>query len=584
MTMLTIKDGKFFRDGKEHKIWSGAIHYFRTLPEYWRDRLEKLKAAGFNTVETYTCWNLHEPRKGEFDFSGMLDIERFVDTAAQLGLDVILRPGPYICAEWDLGGLPAWLFKDGTVRIRCNDPVYLGHVRDYFKELFSRLGGRLASREGGNIVAVQIENEYGSYSNDKNYLRAIGDILDECGVDVLRFTSDGPTGWMLSGGTLPGIYKTLNFGSGAAHAFASLDRFGEKAPKMCMEFWCGWFDHWGGVHHKQNRKFVKEIRTMLDNDVNFNIYMFHGGTNFGFTAGANYGKNYQPTVTSYDYGALLTEWGDYTPNYHAVRDMLFAAKGETAPPLPSRPKLVSAGKVSLTDKASLWDNLDVLGTVHESPLPEPMEYYGQNSGLILYSVDVEGVYERSFMTIDDLRDRGYLFLDGQLHKIFDYRKKDMVARLYGKPAAIIPPFEGKKNFSLLVEAMGHVNYGAHLKDRKGISGMRLINQNLTGFRVTTLPLDDISGVKYGGGDKYPLFFRGRFKADKGECFVHMDGFTKGVVWVNGFNLGRYWNIGPQKALYLPGSLLKDENEIVVLELEKAAAPYVEISDKPRLGR
>ena len=256
--MLEIKDGKLFKDGKEHHIRSGAVHYFRTLPEYWLDRLQKLKAAGLNTVETYTCWNLHEPQKGKFDFEGRLDICRFVETAASLGLDVILRPGPYICAEWDLGGLPAWLLKDGTIRLRCNDPVFVAHERDYLKELFARVGKYLACN-GGNIVAVQIENEYGSFANDKDYLKAVEGIFDECGVNVLRFTSDGPCGWMLSGGTLPGVWKTLNFGSGGSHAFGSLDRFREKAPKMCMEFWCGWFDHWGFVHHRQNIKLVGEI-------------------------------------------------------------------------------------------------------------------------------------------------------------------------------------------------------------------------------------------------------------------------------------------------------------------------------------
>lgn len=580
--MLEIKDGKLFKDGKEHHIRSGAVHYFRTLPEYWLDRLQKLKAAGLNTVETYTCWNLHEPQKGRFDFEGRLDICRFIETAASLGLDVILRPGPYICAEWDLGGLPAWLLKDGTIRLRCNDPVFVAHERDYLKELFARVGKYLACN-GGNIVAVQIENEYGSFANDKDYLRAVEGIFDECGVNVLRFTSDGPCGWMLSGGTLPGVWKTLNFGSGGSHAFGSLERFKEKAPKMCMEFWCGWFDHWGFVHHRQNIKLVGEISHMLANDINFNIYMFHGGTNFGFTAGANHFKKYQPTVTSYDYGALLTEWGDYTPNYHAVRKMIFDHLHETPPPLPPRPTLQNVGTVQLTERGSLWDNLGALGTVHRSPMPEPMEHYGQNSGMILYSVVVEGKYERSFVTFDELRDRGYLFVDGRHVKTFDYRKKDMISRVYGKPTAIVEPFDGKKRFDLLVDVMGHVNYGEHIKDRKGISGMRIINQHVNGFEVTTLPLDDVSKVEYSGGDKYPVFLRGKFRADsKGDCFVQMKGFGKGVVWVNGFNLGRYWSIGPQRALYLPGSLLKGENEIVIMELEKAKGS-VEITDKPKLS-
>ena len=263
--------------------------------------------------------------------------------------------------------------------------------------------------------------------------------------------------------------------------------------------------------------------------------------------------------------------------------MIFDHLHETPPPLPPRPTLQNIGTVQLTQRGSLWDNLDVLGTVHRSPMPEPMEYYGQNSGMILYSVAVEGEYERSFVTFDELRDRGYLFVDGKYVKTFDYRKRDCVSRMYGKPAAIVAPFKGSKRFDLLVDVMGHTNYGEHIKDRKGISGMRIINQHVTGFEVTTLPLNDVSCVRYSGGDKYPVFLKGKFSADNaGDCFVQMKGFGKGVVWVNGFNLGRYWSIGPQKALYLPGSLLKGENEIVILELEKAKGS-VDITDKPRLS-
>ena len=242
-----VKGQDFYLNEKPFKIYSGAIHYFRSLPEYWEDRLTKLKLAGFNTVETYVCWNLHEPQKGVYDFTGMLDIVRFIETAQKLGLYAIVRPGPYICAEWDFGGLPAWLLKDKNIELRCNNEVYLSHVRDFFEKPFSLIRPLLITN-GGNIIAMQVENEYGSYSNDKKYLKALSDMYDELGIDVLKFTSDGTWCNMLSGGTLEGILPTLNFGSRTATAFSALEPFGE-VPRMCTEFWCGWFDHWGEKHH-----------------------------------------------------------------------------------------------------------------------------------------------------------------------------------------------------------------------------------------------------------------------------------------------------------------------------------------------
>ncbi|MBO7318438.1 MAG: beta-galactosidase, partial [Clostridia bacterium] len=236
-----IKQDKFYLGDKPFNIYSGAMHYFRTLPEYWEDRLTKLKLAGFNTVETYVCWNLHEPKKGVFDFSGMLDIVKFLQTAQKLGLYAIVRPGPYICAEWEFGGFPAWLLKDKNIELRCNNELYLAHVRDYFEKLFEILRPQLITN-GGNIIAMQIENEYGSYGNDKKYLKALSDMYDELGIDVLKFTSDGTWCNMLSGGTLEHVLPTLNFASRTATAFSALEPFG-KVPKMCMEFCCGWFDH-----------------------------------------------------------------------------------------------------------------------------------------------------------------------------------------------------------------------------------------------------------------------------------------------------------------------------------------------------
>lgn len=291
--MLTYREDAFLLDGKEFHIYSGAMHYFRILPEYWEDRLRKLKAAGFNTVETYVCWNLHEPRKGEFDFSGRLDLVSFLETAQRVGLYALVRPGPYICGEWDFGGLPAWLLRDRNMRLRCSDPRFVAHVADFFRVLLPKLLPLQCTR-GGNLLAVQVENEYGSYGNDKSYLRQIRDLIRSCGIDVLLFTSDGATAGMLSGGTVEDVLPTVNFGSGADKAFQALESLPGRGPKMCTEFWCGWFDHFGGKHHTRGYKSVlKELNAFLDRGAGFNFYMFHGGTNFGFTNGANYDGVYR---------------------------------------------------------------------------------------------------------------------------------------------------------------------------------------------------------------------------------------------------------------------------------------------------
>ena len=579
--MLKINGDSFEMNGEKFHIYSGAIHYFRVLPEYWEDRLKKLKAAGFNTVETYVCWNLHEPQKGQFDFTGRLDIRRFLQTAQKVGLYAIVRPGPYICAEWDFGGLPAWLLRDRNMRVRCYYPEYLEHVSDFYHRLYEEIGD-MQQTKGGNIIAMQIENEYGSYGNDKDYLRFIKQLMLDCGTEVLLFTSDGDDNSMLSGGTLPDVFKTLNFGSGAKENFKALDRFGEKAPKMCTEFWCGWFDHWGGEHHtREPESVVKEIKDFLDSDASFNFYMFHGGTNFGFTAGANYYDNYLPTVTSYDYSALLTEWGDYPPAYHAVRELMLNHQGLKPCELPESPALQNIGKVELTESTSLLQNLGNISENHRSPLPEAMEYYGQNTGMIYYETKLEQTYDARELAVAGAHDRAHIYIDGDRKGIID--RRDEHTENYNKVE-----FDGCEKgctVGVLVDAMGRVNYGEHLYDRKGIDSVRYGNQNLMGYDIYTIPLDNTDKIDFSKPDNsYPLFLRGSFKAQSNaDCFVHLNGFEKGCVYINGFNLGRYWSIGPQRALYLPGALLKEENEIIVLELEGFETPCVEITDKPDLG-
>lgn len=597
--MLEIKNKKFYMDSKPFDIYSGAMHYFRTVPEYWEDRLTKLKAAGFNTVETYVCWNLHEKKPGEFDFSGILDIEKYLEIAQKVGLYAIVRPGPYICAEWDFGGLPAWLLKDKNMQIRCMYPDYLKCVERFYKELLPRLVPHLESH-GGNIIAMQVENEYGSYGNDKEYLRYVEKLTRDCGVDCLLFTSDGNTNNMISGGSLPDIYKVLNFGSRSRTAFNVLKGFENDGPNMCGEFWCGWFDHWRDKHHTRNSlEIVNEIKGFIDNGASFNMYMFHGGTNFGFTAGANHnqGHGYEPTVTSYDYCAMLTEWGDYTPAYHAVRKLLCEKQGIEPPELPESPKLQSIGKVELTDAASLFENLDNIGEKHHVPVPEGMEYFGQNFGLIYYETTLKGKYNASPMYVKNVHDFADVYFDGEKKTSIDRTLysvegkttlKDVIFKKKKGESSpfLMPALSGERKIGVLVDTMGRVNYGENMLDRKGISDIYLGIQRLMNYDVWTLPLDNLDKLKYSSSVKKeePVFLKGSFKTDsKADCFVHLDGFNRGCVYINGFNLGRFWKVGPQKSLYLPGTLLKDENEIIVFNIGGYSKPTVSITDKHNLG-
>lgn len=596
--MLEIKSKKFYMDSKPFDIYSGAMHYFRTVPEYWEDRLTKLKAAGFNTVETYVCWNLHEKKPGEFDFSGILDIEKYLEIAQKVGLYAIVRPGPYICAEWDFGGLPAWLLKDKNMQIRCMYPDYLKCVERFYKELLPRLVPHLESH-GGNIIAMQVENEYGSYGNDKDYLRYVEKLTRDCGIDCLLFTSDENTNNMISGGSLPDIYKVLNFGSRSRTAFNVLKDFENDGPNMCGEFWCGWFDHWRDKHHTRNSlEIVNEIKGFIDNGASFNIYMFHGGTNFGFTAGANHnqGHGYEPTVTSYDYCAMLTEWGDYTPAYHAVRKLLCEKQGIEPPELPESPKLQSIGKVELTETASLFENLDNIGEKHHVSVPEGMEYFGQNFGLIYYETTLKGKYNASPMYVKNVHDFAEVYFDGEKKTSIDRTLysvegkttlKDVIFKKKKGESSpfLMPALSGERKIGVLVDTMGRVNYG-NMLDRKGISDIYLGIQRLMNYDVWTLPLDNLDKLKYSSSVKKdePVFLKGSFKTDsKADCFIHLDGFNRGCVYINGFNLGRFWKVGPQKSLYIPGTLLKDENEIIVFNIGGYSKPTVSITDKHNLG-
>ena len=580
--MIEITGNRIKIDGRDLQIYSGSIHYFRVHPSQWEDRLLKLKACGFNTVETYVAWNLHEPKKGHFDFSGICDIEEFLRLSQKTGLYAIVRPGPYICAEWDAGGFPAWLLTDGCA-LRCSDMAYLAHVKEYFRVLLPKLRNHLYGH-GGNIIAMQIENEYGSYGNDKKYLAFLRALYKEHGLDCLMFTSDGQCKTMLSGGTLPDVLKTINFGSGTEKAFFALDKIQPCAPKMCSEFWCGWFDWWGSGHHVRDAQSVEnEVRKMIDGAVNFNLYMFCGGTNFAFTSGANFEENYTPTTTSYDYSAPLTESGDYTPTYHVLRNLLCEKQGIQPPPLPPAPDYQEVGEVQLTQFASLFANLEYIGEQHFSPVPLCMEKYGQSSGYILYRVEVEGDYDSTQFSVREVHDVAYVYWDGIKIASLSRMDSGLLADNFDKQHFTLPEFSGKHRIDVLVEALGRINYGEHMPDLKGISGVYLNRQQLMDFEVYTLPLDNIENIVYEQKPcDCPAFLKGTFRAQPGkDCFIDFAGFKKGCIFVNGFNLGRYWEVGPQRTLYVPGPVMKEQNEIVIFELEGYEKPAIRIVSQPR---
>lgn len=579
MPALTVHDNQLDYDGEPIQLISGAIHYFRVVPEYWEDRLLKLKACGFNTVETYIPWNIHEPQPGQFDFSGIADVSGFIQTAGELGLHVIARPSPYICAEWEFGGLPAWLLADKNMRIRSMDESFLQRVDQYYDVLMEKMKP-LLSTNGGPIIAMQIENEYGSFGNDKDYLHYLREAMVQRGIDVLLFTSDGPTDFMLQGGTLSGELATVNFGSRPQEAFAKLKKYRPNSPFICMEYWNGWFDHWGEEHHQRSHSDAAEtFSEMLQMGASVNFYMFHGGTNFGFYNGANFGGEYQPTVTSYDYDCPLSESGGIMPKFHAVREAISQHHqiGELTLPKPILKK--AYGQIELSESMGLFESLFNLAEPVMRTHPEPMEKLGQNYGFILYHTTVSGPRENVSLHLQDVHDRALIFVNDEYRGVIDRWDEQTVS--------FNIPIDGIR-LDILVENMGRVNYGPYFGDTKGITeGVRLDQQFLYNWAIYPLPLDDLSSLEFNkdSNTSKPAFFKGEFEVGEiADTFLELSGWTKGVAYINGFNLGRYWNIGPQKTLYVPGPLLQDgKNELVVFELHATDEPIAQFCDTADLG-
>jgi beta-galactosidase len=562
----------FTRDGKPYQIVSGAIHFQRIPREYWEDRLQKARALGLNTVETYVFWNLVEPRRGEFDFQGDNDVAAFVREAAAQGLNVILRPGPYVCAEWEAGGYPAWLFAEPGMRVRSRDPRFLAASGAYLKAVAAQVGPLLNGR-GGPIIAVQVENEYGSFDNDRAYMQANRELFVQAGFDnALLFTSDGAD--MLANGTLPDTLAVVNFAPGEAKsAFEKLDKFQPGRPRMVGEYWAGWFDHWGKPHASTNAKQqAEELEWMLRQGHSTNLYMFVGGTSFGFMNGANFQNNpsdhYAPQTTSYDYDAVLDEAGRPTAKFALFRDVIARATGVQPPSLPDPMRLAALPPAALRESASLWDNLPV-PIASETPLP--MEAYGQDYGYILYRTTVTGP-RKGELYLGEVRDYARVYLDRKLAGVAE-RRLQQVSVTLDVPA-------GAHTLDVLVENSGRINYGTRMVDGRAglVDPVLLDGQRLLGWQAYPLPMRSPETLRgwTRGKIEGPAFHRGSLRiATPADTWLDMRAFGKGFAWVNGRNLGRHWKIGPQRALYFPAPWQRrGGNQIVVFDLDGTGAGSV----------
>ncbi|XP_034557096.1 beta-galactosidase-1-like protein 2 [Notolabrus celidotus] len=590
-TLEGLRDNSshFTLEGQPFRILGGSIHYFRVPRAYWEDRLLKMRACGLNTLTTYVPWNLHEPERGLYNFQDQLDLKAFVTLASDLGLWVILRPGPYICAEWDLGGLPSWLLQDKGMHLRTTYPGFVDAVNQYFDKLVSVVKP-LMFENGGPVIAVQVENEYGSYAKDEEYMPFIKNCLESRGIKELLLTSDNWEG--LRYGGIEGVLKTINLqrlSFGAIHHLADMQ---PQKPLMVMEYWSGWFDVWGEHHHVFHAEdMVAVVSEILERGVSINLYMFHGGTSFGFMNGAIGLGTYKPQVTSYDYDAPLSEAGDCTQKYHLLRNVFSQYHSERLPEVPSPTERTAYDTVVIQQHLSLWDSLPFTDKPYRSDRPVNMENLpvnnnnGQSYGYTLYETTI--TCGETLNSRNGIRDRALVFVDRQYVGCLDYKTQEL----------ILPEGTGERTLSLLVENCGRVNYGKALDEqRKGIVGDIWLNLTpLRGFTIFCLDMKPgfmkrlISSGQWKSDLKsssVPGFFLARLHVNgpPKDTFIKLPGWGKGVVFVNGQNLGRHWFIGPQHFLYLPGPWLRrGENEIIVFEEQKADVKIL-FAENPDHGR
>ena len=589
MQTFEIKED-FLLNGQSIKIISGAIHYFRMTENQWEDSLYNLKALGANTVETYIPWNIHEPQEGTFDFNGIKNIEKFVKIAQDLGLLVILRPSVYICAEWEFGGLPAWLLKEKQMRFRSTDPIFMEKVKNYFEVLLPKLVP-LQVTHGGPVIMMQVENEYGSYGMEKEYLIQTKQLMIDGGIDIPLFTSDGSWEEVLDAGSLieEDIFVAGNFGSRSLENSKVLadfmERHGKKWPIMCMEYWDGWFNRWGEpIVKREAEDLAQEVKEMLSIG-SLNLYMFHGGTNFGFYNGCSARQNADlPQVTSYDYDALLTEWGQPTDKYYAVQKAIKECCPDVWQAKPRTKELISLGSFSIDQSVSLMNTKDHLTEGIQSMYPLTMEELGTGYGYVLYSMAFKNYFHESKLKVIEASDRVQVFVDGE-HQATQYHETigDEIN------------FTGQEkqeltDIDVLVENLGRVNYGFKFNNptqAKGIRGGVIHDIHFhQGYKQYPLTLDQkqLEAIDYTAGknSKQPSFYQTVIQLDEiGDTFIDCSSFGKGIICINGFNLGRYWNRGPISYLYCPKEFLEiGANEVVIFETEGVEIKQIQFSNQP----
>jgi beta-galactosidase len=567
----------FLLNDEPFVIKAAEMHYPRIPKEYWEHRIRMCKALGMNAICLYVFWNSHEPEEGQFDFTGNNDVAAFCRLAQKHGMYLILRPGPYVCAEWEMGGLPWWLLKKKDIALRTQDPYFMERVRLFMSEVGKQLSG-LQLANGGNILMVQVENEYGAYGIDKPYIAEIRDIVKASDFDKTPlFQCDWSSNF--ENNALDDLLWTINFGVGANidEQFKRLQTLRSETPLMCSEYWSGWFDHWGARHETRSAdELVAGMKQMLDKNISFSLYMTHGGTSFGHWAGANF-PGYVPDCTSYDYDAPINESGRTTPKYFKVRELLQAhlPEGETLPDIPDSIPTISIPAITFDEIAPLFDNLPEPAS---SENIQSMEFFNQGWGSVLYRTTLKQFDRQQFLKVTEAHDWAQVFINGE--------KIGTLNRLKGESSLPLPPVKEGAVLDILVEAMGRRNFGAGVLDYKGITEkVEIINENsiteLKDWKVYSFPVDyafarNKEYRKIAGTTTEPAYYRAVFSLDKtGDTFLDMSNWKKGMVYVNGRNIGRFWEIGPQQTLYLPGCWLKkDENEIIVLDMAGTKNPVV----------
>lgn len=575
----------FMLDGKPLKLISGSIHYFRIPPSKWYQSLYNLKAMGANAVETYIPWNFHETEAGIFDFDEWHDVERFISIAEELGLLVIVRPSPYICAEWEFGGIPAWVLNF-TSNVRSRDRIFLHYVKRYYENLLPRLVPHLATH-GGRIIMMQIENEYGSYSDDKVYPRQLVKMMRELGIDVPFFTSDGSLPAALQAGALieDGILPTVNFGSDSNTHFDNLQAFMSEnhfsGPLMCMEFWDGWFNQWGEpVIRRSANDVVEEVKSVLKRG-SINFYMFHGGTSYGFMNGANESveEGYNPQVTSYDYDGILNEQGDPTEKFFKLQDLLCQGREKTKPIIS---KMGEERNLENPKYQSLWNCLDTFSK-HNSYRPLPMDDLKQQYGYMLYETSQKLRSDIKTFQLIKTADRATIFLNHQRAAVRTRDNMETPVKLEADPK--------EKKLSILIENRARTNFGPYLiseNQKKGIRGGVFQGIHyLSEWQQYALDFKNLRSLSFQrkeeGNTTLPRFtqFTFQINASPKDIFIDLTDAGKGVVFVNGLNLGRFWDVGPFLSAFAPAdAFVKGENTIIVFQEEGPLLQSLHLTNKP----